>query len=1176
MESNRFLTIAYMNIHGQTGLDESKQVQIEQFIKSYNVDILNCQEINILEETFRNCNLIASSYEIIQNNDANKYGTCCIVSSSLETDNIKLDTNGRIISFDIEDFTFCNVYLPSGNDSLMKNNRENYIAEILPQILVNAKYSGCVGGDWNCITEAIDASKNPNNKISNSLRRVIKTFDWTDSYRWQHPGAQHYSRYYSNSVHGEGASRIDRVYHFGSIDIVETKYVGVAFSDHLSLILKIKLPDSISKLKSPKHKPLFKANPDVVQDKIFQDKLRKSFKIWSEVRNNTCMKILDWWEIVVKPLVKKLIIERSREINKERLGKLNLLQIRQAYLIRKMQLGHMECLAELHLVQSKIVEWHKLACDKIKLIAKCEEIDSNENVRIYHHELHKKRIKRNSILKLEVDSKIYSGHNECAKLLEDSVGQLLLSPPELDPLAQQELLKEIKPVFNCDDNAMLAKVPSKDEVKNSISNSNLHAAPGTDGLTSFFYNHCWDIIGDALTEVVIEVHKGSRPTLSQRTSLMVFGSKPKKPKSTKPSDKRKISLLNADFKIITGIFNERLKKVADHTLSPCQLAVGSDRRIHHGINRARDAIVAASKSRVGMGLLDNDYMAAFDHMVLLWVLKVMRAKGLEENVIKHITNLYSNSFTIVVVNDVMGRRFENKHWSIRQGDRPSSILFCFGIDPHLTWLDSRLRGIDIYRMPVAGPTLTSESFPITISETYRVLGYIDDVKPAITSMNEFILVDEGSSLFEKASGCILHRSPSSGKVKFLPLGRWRGTLQQEDLPVPYVALSDHLDMVGVDLRATPTSTRKENGDILVDRVKKTIGGWKGGKFLPLCLRGIAVNTYCLSKVWFRCGSIDMKAGDIVKITSLIKSWIYADQLIKPEEIALYKARNFGGLKLINVKYRAMAELIKTFIDTAINPKYITNYFHQALFRWYVEEDRSIPDPGKSPYYSEDFFSFIRKVKEEGLLRLSSLKIRDWYRLLLEENILNVKDINGTLTKQLLKCERDQPDISWETVWSLCAVRGLESNDSSFLFRLLHCLLPTQERLFRIYGTKVGSNICPLCSTNNECSLVHAFVLCPFINQVGHWLITHLKPSMPNLTGQQLIRLNFPLELGSNEVFSVMWFSAKVLSLIWGSRMSKKQISIRTVRAKLEAEIMLLRKTRFANHVPMLEELMKDT
>ena len=43
-----------MNIHGQTGLDESKQAQIENFIKSYKIDILNCQEINIDENSFKN------------------------------------------------------------------------------------------------------------------------------------------------------------------------------------------------------------------------------------------------------------------------------------------------------------------------------------------------------------------------------------------------------------------------------------------------------------------------------------------------------------------------------------------------------------------------------------------------------------------------------------------------------------------------------------------------------------------------------------------------------------------------------------------------------------------------------------------------------------------------------------------------------------------------------------------------------------------------------------------------------------------------------------------------------------------------------------------------------------------------------------------------------------------
>ena len=65
----------------------------------------------------------------------------------------------------------------------------------------------------------------------------------------------------------------------------------------------------------------------------------------------------------------------------------------------------------------------------------------------------------------------------------------------------------------------------------------------------------------------------------------------------------------------SGIDNSRFKKVATHTLNPNQLSAGDDRRINHGINKARDAIYMANSRNQGAGILDNDYMAAFDYMV---------------------------------------------------------------------------------------------------------------------------------------------------------------------------------------------------------------------------------------------------------------------------------------------------------------------------------------------------------------------------------------------------------------------------------------------------------------------------------------------------------------------------------------------------------------------------------
>ena len=137
-------------------------------------------------------------------------------------------------------------------------------------------------------------------------------------------------------------------------------------------------------------------------------------------------------------------------------------------------------------------------------------------------------------------------------------------------------------------------------------------------------------------------------------------------------------------------------------------------------------------------------------------------------------------------------------------------------------------------------------------------------------------------------------SSTSGKVKFLPLGRWRGTLQYEDIPLPYILLSEHLDMVGVVMKATYTQTRKTNCDELLEWFSNILGSWKGGKFMPLTQRPCSINTYALPKIWFRCHSIDLRAGDVSRITSCMKSWLYADLLEKPEELVMYRPRGKIG------------------------------------------------------------------------------------------------------------------------------------------------------------------------------------------------------------------------------------------------------------------------------------------
>ena len=174
-----------------------------------------------------------------------------------------------------------------------------------------------------------------------------------------------------------------------------------------------------------------------------------------------------------------------------------------------------------------------------------------------------------------------------------------------------------------------------------------------------------------------------------------------------------------------------------------------------------------------------------------------------------------------------------------------------------------------------------------------------------------------------------------------------------------MTISDHLDMLGVELRATWVQTRKANGDEVQKRVESTTRQWRSGKFMQLSLRSWSLNSYCLSKVWFKTHCIDLRQQDVNKILSSVKSWLYADQFLKPEEIVMFRPSSFGGLGIHHVKLKALAALTRTFLETACHPKFQISLYHSCLYRYFVLEDSSIPNPGLPPFYSLEFFKKIR-------------------------------------------------------------------------------------------------------------------------------------------------------------------------------------------------------------------------
>ena len=146
--------------------------------------------------------------------------------------------------------------------------------------------------------------------------------------------------------------------------------------------------------------------------------------------------------------------------------------------------------------------------------------------------------------------------------------------------------------------------------------------------------------------------------------------------------------------------------------------------------------------------------------------------------------------------------------------------------------------------------------------------------------------------------------------------------------------------------------------------------------------------------------------------------------------------------------------------------------------------------------------------------------------------------------------------------------GLGPENVSFLFKLVHQILPTQERVARTSAR--ASPACPVPGCGHECEdLAHAIVLCEGNDSVGHRMISCVREVAPSVTIESALRLDFDVE--EDMELPLVWLIATVSLEIWKLRVDKSRVRLYDIRAQLEAKINLLRETRFSNSAILLDQ-----
>ena len=94
-----------------------------------------------------------------------------------------------------------------------------------------------------------------------------------------------------------------------------------------------------------------------------------------------------------------------------------MLQMKQLYYNNKAVEGDYNAKIKLHLVNLDIKKGFSKEAEDTILHINTQEIEESESMNIYHHQLHKKKMSRTAILKLETPDRPIYGHKKCSEFI---------------------------------------------------------------------------------------------------------------------------------------------------------------------------------------------------------------------------------------------------------------------------------------------------------------------------------------------------------------------------------------------------------------------------------------------------------------------------------------------------------------------------------------------------------------------------------------------------------------------------------------------------------------------------------------------------------------------------------------------------------------------------------------
>ena len=340
---------------------------------------------------------------------------------------------------------------------------------------------------------------------------------------------------------------------------------------------------------------------------------------------------------------------------------------------------------------------------------------------------------------------------------------------------------------------------------------------------------------------------------------------------------RPVTLINADYKLISGCVAARLGGVLPSLIHPDQTGVPG-RRIADGIHIVSDVIEYCEREEVCGAIVSLDQEKCFDRVDHGFMFKVLAKYGFGPAFIGLVKSFYAGATSKVLVNGIFSEEIQLGR-GVRQGDPPSSLLYVLTAEVLASVIrnDQRIVGITVNGVEK------------------KIGGYADDTQGFLStdaSVQRFLTLVRG---FGAASGSKLNTDKSEG----LWLGPWRartglihGLNWKDKIRILGVWLGRG-DLVGANLQ-TP-----------YEIVRARLRAW-GGRPLSTLSKVRVANIFFFSSLWYRTEVIDpveASRGNIPgygEVEKEVGNWLFRGRRHEVSRDRLRDSYANGGAQLVDV------------------------------------------------------------------------------------------------------------------------------------------------------------------------------------------------------------------------------------------------------------------------------------